>query len=152
MVEENLVINKIGAWSSGRWGKWGCDLGGKKGAWSVCGWASGRVLLVAHPSQKGPVQGTPKGLEARPSIKACHYDWALPTDSRQTHRPRIEKEEWAGESDRGVCVCVFLGIGYCEKTWHWSVFVFVAFKCLSLLTIIISHDSLMCLSYPALLP
>ena len=60
---------------------------------------------MAHPSQKGPVHGAPKGLEARPSIKACHYDRELPTDSRQTQQTHIEKVEETGESDGGMWVC-----------------------------------------------
>lgn len=155
MVEKILVINKTGEWSRRRWDKWGCDLGGRGGYRANWSSFSGRgVLLEAHRSQKEPVQGT-NGLEARPSIKAYHYDWEPPTDSRQTHWTCVEKGEEAGEDDDlcvCVCVCVFRDM-VSQEDWHWSVFIVYSFSLsLSFLTIIISHDTLMYLLYPALLP
>lgn len=91
--------NKQDWWMiQGKVGKMGMWFRGERGAWSVCGRAnggsfSGGVLLMVHPSQKRPVCGTLKGLEARPSIKACHYDWELPTGGGQTQQRYSEKAE-----------------------------------------------------------
>lgn len=51
-----------------------------------------------------------------------------------------------------VCACVCLRIWYFKKIDTGVCLLFVAFQCLSFFTIIISHDTLMCLLYPALLP